>query len=71
MSIMPVGFRVAPGPVTCMICNSAVASSMDDVPHCGMCGSRYCSTCLANRNPELPCAGETETCPLELSAPAT
>ena len=68
-TIMPIGFRVNPWSVFCLICNGVAAKSLDALPRCAQCGSSYCPTCMTNGEPSLRCAGNPVACPLGLQAP--
>ena len=68
-TIMPIGFRVNPWSVFCLICNGVAAKSLDALPCCAQCGDSYCPTCMTNGEPSLLCAGDPAACPLGLQAP--
>lgn len=67
-TIMPTGFWVSPASVLCLLCNSVIAQSLDDVPHCGRCGRGFCQNCAVLREESLRCAGDPADCPLRLPA---
>jgi hypothetical protein len=68
-TIMPVGFKINPWAVVCLVCNRAAAKSLDTLPRCPTCGGSYCPHCLANHEPLLRCPDDPDDCSLKLAAP--
>jgi hypothetical protein len=68
-TIMPIGFRINPWSVFCLVCKGEAARSLDALPHCARCGGSYCQNCMTRGEPSLRCAGDPDNCPLGLHAP--
>ena len=66
---MPIGFKILPGSVFCLICNRLAAMYLDTLPRCPRCGSSYCQNCMIKGEPSLRCADDAAACPLNLHAP--
>jgi hypothetical protein len=68
-TFVPIGFRINPWSVLCLLCNHVVARQLEDVPRCARCGHSYCPSCLAIEEESLRCAGDPADCPLRLAVP--